>query len=437
MKEILLSVIEETVIVAGQMSLYLLFGFLVAGFLYILAPSTWIQRHLGGKGFIPVLKSVALGVPLPLCSCGVIPVMASIRKQGAGKGASTGFLIATPQTGVDSILATWGMLGPVMGIIRPLLALVTGLTGGILTTIFDREEESTATHEGEEETTASCCAVKPVADTVEKTSFLRSIPEAFRYGLETLPRDIARPLVVGIILAGMISALLPSGLLKPYIGGGFLSMVVMTVIGIPLYVCATASIPVALGFIHLGASPGAALAFLIAGPATNAAAIATVWKMLGRRVTYIYLFTVATGAIISGLFYDALVKQSWISSFAENHVHDHDMGLTWFNIAAAIVLGIVILNSVYGSRVRAFIFKSDAAESETASDEPAIELSITGMSCGFCANTVTDSLKSVSGVSGVDVDLQKGRAKIRGSVADPEKLVRAVEEVGYHALFVK
>lgn len=426
--EKLIEILGAIVTVAGQMSPYLLFGFIVAGFLYILVPATWVQKHLGGHGFLPVVKSVLLGVPLPLCSCGVIAVTASIRKQGAGKAAATGFLIATPQTGVDSILATWGMLGPVLGLIRPLLALVTGMAGGGLVALLDREESIPA---GKSNGGASCSMS-------EATPAKRSIAEALHYGLVTLPADIAKPLVVGIVLAGMMGALLPAGLLNPYIGGGIVAILVMTVVGIPLYVCATASIPLAVGFIHLGASPGAALAFLIAGPATNAATVATLWKVMGKKTTFIYLITVAMGAILSGLFYDMLIGQSWMANIFDLHQHEHGAGEGgWFNVAAALVLFVVVLNSLYGERIR-FRLSHWTKRHETGEDGQEMhELSISGMTCGHCAGTVAQKLKMVEGVKEVTIDLPTGRARIGGTVRQPESLLRAVEEAGYHALIVK
>jgi len=245
------------------MAPYLLFGFGIAGILQVILPDTWLQKHLGGSGLKPVIKAVLLGVPLPLCSCGVIGVSASLRRQGASRAAITGFLIATPQTGVDSILATWGLLGPVLGVFRPLIAFVTGIAGGAAVALVERKEECCTSARSNDRPDQECC---PVDGKVK-----RGLLEVLRYGFVTLPRDIAKPLVVGIVLSGLMGALLPQDVLAPYIGGGMLAMVVMVAIGIPLYVCATASIPLAVGFIHLGASPGAALAFLIAGPATNAA----------------------------------------------------------------------------------------------------------------------------------------------------------------------
>lgn len=416
----IVNIVNEIRVVAGQMSPYLLFGFLAAGLLHIFVSAAWMQRHLGGRGLLPVIKSVLLGVPLPLCSCGVIAVTASIRKQGAGRGAATGFLLATPQTGVDSILATWGMLGPVLGIFRPLVALITGIVGGALVSFFDDEKPVDRGAKGSE---VPAEAVAP-----------RTLREALYYGLVTLPRDIAKPLIVGIILAGLVAALIPRGVLTPYIGGGLAAMVIMTVVGIPLYVCATASIPVALSFIHLGASPGAALVFLIAGPATNAATIATVWKVMGRKTTAIYLATVAVGGIAAGLLYDALISLDWIVAelgHAHEHTH-HGEGTGWANVFFAVLLAVVVLNSLYGSvmlqKMRDFFGRG-----ASLGGQQGMAFSVSGMTCSHCAGAVAQKLRALPEVQEVHIDLAAGKANIIGAIRNPERVVDALREIGYTA----
>ena len=221
----ILNVADETWTVAGQMAPYLFFGFFAAGLLSAFVSPEWLERHLGGPGFMPVFKSVMLGVPLPLCSCGVIAVTASLRQHGASRAAATGFLIATPQTGVDSIAATWGMLGPVLGIYRPLVALLSGLFGGLLVSLFGEPEAAGAAKaaNGDACATDGCCGM----ENKPGEGFWARVRHVFHYGFVTLPRDIARPLVVGIILAGMISALVPTDSLAPYIGGGIFAMLAM------------------------------------------------------------------------------------------------------------------------------------------------------------------------------------------------------------------
>ena len=420
---IIVNILNEIRLVAGQMSPYLLFGFLAAGILHILVSPTWMRRHLGGRGVMPVVKSVLLGVPLPLCSCGVIAVTASMRRQGAGRGAATGFLLATPQTGVDSIAATWGMMGPALGLFRPVMALITGVIGGTIASFLDKED-ATEPNMG-----------KTCTDGCDDEHSPRTVVEALRYGLVTLPGDIAKPLIIGIIIAGLIAALTPRDLLAPYIGGGILAMIIMTVVGIPLYVCATASIPVAISFMHLGASPGAALAFLIAGPATNAATIATVWKVMGRTTATVYLSTVFVGAIISGLLFDMLQKAFQIPLMHDMAAtHDHEPASAAINIFWAVLLTAIVLNSMYGSRLRRFFNKKpDDAIIPEKESEMRLELNITGMTCSHCANAVAKALNSVAGVEYAEVELKAGKAVIAGENLNPKTLVNTVAELGYKA----
>jgi uncharacterized membrane protein YraQ (UPF0718 family) len=274
------------------MAPYLLFGFFIAGILSIFLSAAFVEKHLGGHGIWPVIKASLLGVPLPLCSCGVIPVATSLSKHGSSKGATTAFLLSTPQTGVDSILATYGLLGPVFAIFRPIAAFAVGLIGGSIVSVVD---PSSGENAGPEKCEDECCAHK------QKRSRLIA---ALRHGFVVLPRDIAKPLLVGLVIAGAIATLVPENFFSENLGVGLVPMLVMMAVGIPLYVCATASIPIAAMMIMKGVTPGAALVFLMTGPATNAATIATLWKMFGRRTTLVYLAVVALTALGSGILLD-------------------------------------------------------------------------------------------------------------------------------------
>ena len=275
------------------MSPYLLFGFFAAGLLSVLISPAVVERHLGGSGFWPLLKASAFGVPLPLCSCGVIPVSMSLNKHGASKGATISFLLSTPQTGVDSILVTYSLLGPVFAVFRPLAALVTGLIGGSAVEIFKHKSAESAG----QTCTDSCCDEKE-----QKPKIVR----ALHHGFVTLPGDIGKAMLAGLIVASLISAVVPEDFFAPFLGGGILAMVVMMVLGIPVYVCATASVPVAAALIAKGVSPGAAMVFLMTGPATNAAAFMTIWAGLGKRTAISYILTVGLTAIGAGVLLDHL-----------------------------------------------------------------------------------------------------------------------------------
>ena len=314
----------------AEMSPYLLFGFAVAGVLSVLISPALVQRHLGGRGLWPVIKSALFGVPLPLCSCSVIPVSMSLHKNGASRAATVAFLLSTPQTGVDSILVTWGLLGPVFAVIRPVMALVTGLVGGGLTDLWDHKPTSPVP-----EPKAACCCHNKTEDPKTANRWLA----ALRHGFVTLPRDIGRPLLVGIVIAAGISMLIPDNFFSQELGTGIWPMIVMMVVGIPMYVCATASVPIAAAMILKGLSPGAALVFLMTGPATNAAGIATIWRSLGTRAAAAYLIAVAGCALASGLLLDWAVGHINVPVSSGGHW----MPGPWLGDLSAIVLiGVIV-----------------------------------------------------------------------------------------------
>ncbi len=282
-----------------QMSPFLLFGFFTAGILSVFIQPEMVERHLGGGGILQIVKAALLGVPLPLCSCGVIPVAASLRRHGASPGATTSFLISTPQTGVDSILVTFSLLGPVFAIFRPAISFVSGIVGGVLVSCCGDEK-------GLNEKNPPVCGGECCAKGGEKNGFLRSL----HYGFVTLPEDLSKALIIGILIAGVISVFVPDDYFAGILGGGIASMLVMMAVGIPMYVCATASIPIAAALIAKGISPGAALVFLMTGPATNAATISTIWKIMGKRTAVIYLSVVALCAIAAGFLLNYLFAVS-------------------------------------------------------------------------------------------------------------------------------
>jgi len=274
----------------AEMSPYLLFGFFAAGLLSVVISQRLVEKHLGGTGLWPLVKASLFGVPLPLCSCSVIPVSMSLHKHGAAKGPTLSFLLSTPQTGVDSILVTLSLLGPLFAVFRPVAAFVTGIIGGGLVNLFDPTNATLQEKSGPE----NC----PHCRSDNK------ILTGLKYGFVTLPRDIGKAMLLGLLVAAVISALVPEGYFAEKLGTGIVPMLVMMALGIPVYVCATASVPVAAALILKGISPGAALVFLMTGPATNAATFTTIWKVLGRTTAVIYLATVAGCALAAGLILD-------------------------------------------------------------------------------------------------------------------------------------
>jgi len=347
----IINIILDIWLTLCDMAPYLLFGFLAAGILSSAISTKTVEKHLGTKGFWSVFKAALFGVPLPLCSCSVIPVTVSLKKSGASNGAAAAFLTSTPQTGVDSIFVTFSLLGPVFAIFRPVVALITGiitgllvnLTGiitGLLVNLTDKEKVSPHNEPEKVKCEHSCCSAK---STKVPNKFL----QVLRYGFITIPGDVSKPLLLGILIAGIISALVPTDFFASKLGDGFLPMLIMMAIGIPMYVCSTASVPIAAALILKGISPGAAFVFLITGAATNAAGIMTIWKVLGKRVAIIYLATVVASALISG----------YLLNFIFKFVTQHDgyaakaagMMPDSVKITSAILLIIILGYSIFSS----------------------------------------------------------------------------------------
>jgi uncharacterized membrane protein YraQ (UPF0718 family)/copper chaperone CopZ len=391
------------------MSPYLLFGFLIAGFLSVFVPPALVERHLGGKGLWPVVKAAIFGVPLPLCSCGVIPVAASLRRHGANKGATTAFLISTPQTGVDSILVTYSLMGLAIAVFRPIAAFVSGLLGGAAVTYLDSPEEegqlNGAACEG------ACCVTVPGRS---------KLVSAFEYGFVTLPRDIGKALLVGVAIAGLITAIIPDDLFSGLLGTGITGMLVMMGIGIPMYVCATASVPVAAALMAKGVSAGAAIVFLMTGPATNAATIATIWKVMGKRTAGLYLAAVAVTALASGFIMDGFLKVTG----GTTHVHVEYMGFSLFNTLSAFALLAILGAAAWTGR------RKKAAEPE-GTEEMNTVLAIEGMHCDHCASAVERALSGCAGVECVKVDFASGKATVTGEKVNADELGAKVKGLGY------
>ena len=327
--------------VTAQMAPYLLFGFLMAGLLSVWVTPAFVEEHLGKRGIRQVCKAALLGVPLPLCSCAVIPVAASLRRHGASRGATLSFVASTPQTGLDSIMVTQSLLGPVFVIVRVVTAFVSGVLGGVVSEVVVRERDGDEGETGGGEDGCGChhCASGPRVHW-----FLR----AFRYGFVDLARDIGRAIVLGIVVSGVLSAWVPDNYFADRLGPGLSSMLVMLLVGIPLYTCSSGSVPIALALIRMGLSPGAALVFLVTGPATNMATLTTMWRILGKRATAVYLLSIALCALAAGFVLNGLV-------LGETGVAAHTMhegGLAWWHHVAGIVLAAVLVPSLLPRKER-------------------------------------------------------------------------------------
>jgi uncharacterized membrane protein YraQ (UPF0718 family)/copper chaperone CopZ len=426
MFEYVLQYIQEFWLITCRMAPWLLFGFLAAGILSVFFSPEYVRKHLGKKGLGSIIKAALFGVPLPLCSCGVIPVTASLKKQGAGKGAAGSFLISTPQTGVDSIFATYSMLGLVYAIFRPVVAFFTGIIGGVLIERFGEDNgKKTEKSSKSEKCSSECsCEQNDCFDTCETPACCTScdleneensgsgkvgcpVCTALHYGFFTLLGDIAFSLVIGLALAALISMIVPEDLAANYLQSDWLAMPAMLLFGIPLYVCSTASVPIAAALIAKGISPGAALIFLITGPATNAATVTAMSKVLGKRSIIIYLLTVAVSAVLAGILLNHL--QVTLPPAVTKAHHSMAPGVGQ-NISAVILLALIAY-SLFKKFIKTLVFKSHLNHQE-------LLISISGMTCSHCQAAATKAIASVSNVKSVEVDLGTHTAAIH--TLDPE-----------------
>ncbi len=324
---------------------YVIFGFLAAGLIKALIPEDAVAKHLGGRSTAAVVKASLLGIPLPLCSCGVIPAAISLRKQGAGRGASAAFLVSTPESGVDSIAITWALLDPVMTIVRPIAAFITGTLTGILINLLPEEK----TELDAETQDCGCADASCGAEVATTAPLLERMAAGVRYAFGELLKDIGGWLLLGVLVAGMVATLIPDGFFEMLFEYQAASLVVMLLVSIPLYMCASASTPVAAALVLKGLSPGAALVFLLAGPATNAATLTVVARFWGRRATVVYLAVISSCSLVLGWlvneFYAwaGLDISQWVTS-AEGHAAS-----VWHTLAAVVLLGL-ILRAFWASR---------------------------------------------------------------------------------------
>ena len=285
------------------------------------------------KGWRGVLNAVLIGVPLPICSCGVLPLTTGLRKAGAGKGAVAGFLISTPQTGIDSILATYALMGPVFAITRPLATFATGFLGGSAVNTLTRGETDDTPETSEKKSCPCCnCHQHKHSDAPQGTNVFVRILQT---GFGELLGEVVRPLAVGLMISAIVTALVPANFFATAFGGNdWLAMPTMVLIGFPMYVCSTASIPIAASLMAKGLTPGAAFVFLMVGPAINAASLATVSKLIGTRATVAYALVIAFGAIACGIGVNAL-PSDLLPRIAEADTAEN---ISWFEHAAAGIL---------------------------------------------------------------------------------------------------
>tara|TARA_Y100000588_G_scaffold114080_1_gene125207 strand:+ start:123 stop:1388 length:1266 start_codon:yes stop_codon:yes gene_type:complete len=397
-----------------EMAPYLLLGMLVSGLISIFIDSSFIFKHIGQKNAGSVLKSTLFGIPLPLCSCGVIPVAATLRESGASKGATVSFLVSTPQTGVDSIFLTYGMLGPMFALFRPLAALASGFFSGIVINNFDHDMH----HHLSESDNAP----------ITKESLDKRIISGVKYGFLTLPADIVIPLTQGLVVAAAIAILIPPQFIAEHFSSSnLIQYTMMLAVSLPIYVCATASIPIAVALMAKGITPGAAFIFLMAGPATNASSIAVIKNILGKRTLYHYLVLIAFTAISFGYILDNFLTITLpdMSSHTHHHVMD-DYG----SIILSVIFLVILVNA-YFYRSKSESTDSKDIENNIENDQEKIAITVDGMTCSHCKESVESAIYSFSGVASASVDLLTGNVIVVGSGLDETALKEKITAKGF------
>lgn len=317
---------------SNAMALYIIFGLIFAGILHELVPESLVTKHLGRENIGSVIKATVFGIPLPVCSCGVIPLASSIKKSGASKGATLSFLISTPITGIDSILATFGMFGWIFTLYRVVTSMIIAMIAGILTNIFDKDAIQKDIKLSEQEIHC-CCSSESCSTENKKTKF--SFANALHYAFTDLLGDIAKPLFWGLIIGAIITIAIPQNLSEILLQYSWLSYIIAIAVAVPMYVCATASLPIAAALMLSGVSAGAAFVFLSAGPATNTVTIGVVKKMMGLKSLYIYLGSIVFGSIVFGLGLDFIFDINSIDVKSLIHI---DEQASILEIASSTVL---------------------------------------------------------------------------------------------------
>lgn len=446
MAEDFIHIVNQVWELMNEMSPYLLLGFLLAGLMHAFVPGSMYSRYLSAGNFRSVLYGALLGIPLPLCSCGVIPTSMSLRREGASHGATISFLIATPQTGIDSIAATYSLMGLPFAIIRPIAALFTAIFGGQMVNVIQNDDDNVNDNVN----------VNDNDDDNDKGSFVSKLKEALNYAFIEMMEDIGKWLVVGLVVAGLITILVPDSFFAVFKGNTLLSMLLVLCIAIPMYICATGSIPIAVALMMKGLTPGAALVLLMAGPACNMASILVINKVMGRRTLITYLASIISGSIAFGFCIDHLLPTEW---FTPNMMHGdaycHEEGAGWFSIGCTILLLLLLAHALWnrlhghhhchcGEEHEGHCHCGEeheghcncgnhchcSEEQESKAGGKKMYFHIKGMNCNHCRTNAQKALESLPGVTRADVDLASGMAIVEGETT-MEEARKAIESLGF------
>lgn len=358
--ELILEFVLNFLKLLDAMSIYVILGLFIAGILKQLIPEDFISSHLGANSTTSVIKSTIFGIPLPVCSCSVIPLAQGLKKEGASKGSVQSFLISTPITGVDSILATFSFFGLLFTVFRVLSSVVIAIVVGLVQNFVEKEDEKVEVKPSFQafspntnfsantsfspqvnqsaENKESCCSSSSCCDSASKTKKSFSLKSALSYGYGTLFSDMAKSLLIGLILGALFTTFMPQEYAKLLFDNQILTYFVILIVAIPLYTCATASLPIAAALMLQGMSPGAAFIFLTAGPATSAVTMSVVYKMLGRTSLIIYVSVISIMALIFGFIFDISFPNLEILSIS----HDMDESNIFKSLASLAMLILIV-----------------------------------------------------------------------------------------------
>lgn len=340
-------------------SIYLLFGFVIAGVIRVYVSSNSVVNYLQRGRFRSVFYASLLGIPIPLCSCGVVPTVAGFKKQGANNGSCLAFLTSTPETGIDAIALTYSLLGPILTLMRPITAFVSAMCSGLIENFTGKSY-----NESSRVITDRTCFVDGCCDGVDcdpkvharHHNFFQRFQAGMRFAFDDLMEDLAIWFVIGIALAGIISALVPDSLVTGALGSGIKSYLIALIISGPMYVCSTLSTPVAAALVMKGMSPGAALVMLMAGPATNVTTISMVSGLLGKRSLGIYIGSIVICSLVMAYVTDAIYKTWGISTLVSTGFNSAGgVFWEWSEWLAALILGGLIVRSLWQNHLRFYV----------------------------------------------------------------------------------
>jgi uncharacterized membrane protein YraQ (UPF0718 family)/copper chaperone CopZ len=412
--ELLLKFLTNIWYTTEALSFWLLVGIIIAGIMHIWVPDNFIIKHLGDKrGALSVFKAVLLGVPMPLCSCGVIPAAVGIKKQGAGDGAAVGFMISTPQTGIDSLMVSASLLGLPFALFKVGSAFVIGIIGGLWIYYTGRSTGAEA-----------------LPGRSKDRGGNRGLKDFFPFAVDDLLKMIWKWLAAGIIVSAALTTFLPENFFREYLPENiFISMLIVLLVSLPMYVCATASVPIAAALVYAGMPTGAALVFLMAGPASNIATAGAVYRAFGIKNLIIYLLVIIAGSMVGGYLFDSVIDTGAVRNSVLNH-----SGGGIAETVSAVILCFLIGRFIIIELLEKFRYAGKPNEHnccKKCSDSEMRTFRVSGMSCEGCSTHLKNKLMELKNITDVKIILDRGIVEVEGRNIDYKKIEKIIEDCGY------